>query len=145
MKIIIIEKNEISRIQPMWDELNKLHGQLSAHFKDHFKTFTFDDRVKQFQDRDSILIFAAKTESGLIGYCIVSVKGKVGEIDSVYISPQYRGEGIGEKLINNAESWLKTQNIIKIHIAVAQGNEAVFPFYNKHGYYPRFTVLEKKV
>ena len=144
MKIEQIENENIPQIRSMWEELNKLHGHLSTHFKEHFESFTFEERLRQFKNKDSFAVFVAKYESNIAGYCMASVNGKIGEIDSIFINPQHRSKKVGEALIVEAESWLKKKSIIKIHIFVAEGNESVFSFYNKQGYQQRFTVLEKK-
>lgn len=144
MNIVKIENENIPQIRSMWEELNKLHGQLSTHFKVHFESFTFEERLKQIENKDSFAVFVAKYESKIAGYCISSVNGEIGEIDSIFINPQYRGKKVGEALMVEAESWLKTKSISKIHISVSEGNESVLGFYNKQGYQQRFTVLEKK-
>lgn len=144
MKIVKIDKKNVSQIRPVWEDLNKLHGELSTHFKEHFKSFSFAERMKQLEKKQSVAIFAAKEESDILGYCIASVEGEIGEIDSVFINPEHRNKSVGKRLIIKAESWLRSKHVIKIHVAVAEGNESVFEFYNKQGYYQRFTVFEKK-
>ncbi len=144
MNIRKIEKNDISLIRPMWEELNKHHGTLSTNFKEHFYSFTFEVRQQQIKKKEDIAVFVAEVENARIGYCIVSVDDKLGEIDSIFIEPEYRKKGIGERLISEAETWLKSKNIEKINISVAEGNESVFDFYYKQGYLKRFTVFEKK-
>lgn len=94
--------------------------------------------------KEAIAVFVANIESNLVGYCMTSVKDRIGEIDSIYINPQYRGKKLGEQLMEKAESWLKSKKIIKFSISVVEGNESVFDFYNKQGYHPKHTVLEKK-
>ncbi len=143
MKIIQIAPENIETIQPLWEGLRRLHEERSTHFNEHFKSFTFEKRVAQFKYRDNIAVFAAKTDTDMIGYCIASIKDKIGEIDSIYINPQHRSAGIGDQLFKHAENWLKTQNIKKIELRVAQGNESVFGFYDQHGYQHRYSVLEK--
>ena len=144
MKIVELNKNDLPQIRPLWEELNKLHGKYSTHFQKHFRSFTFDDRLKQIEKKESFSVFVAEESSKCVGYCIVSVENQVGEIDSIYIDPQNRNKKIGESLMIVAESWLQSKDVIKIHISVAEGNESAFGFYNKHGYYQRYTVLEKK-
>ena len=144
MKIVEISEKEFDKIQPLWEELNKLHGKFSTHFEEHFRAFTFESRLKQIKRKDSFSAFVAEENSKCVGYCVVSLENQVGEIDSIFIDPENRNKNVGESLINAAESWLKSKGITKIHISVAEGNEAVFGFYNKQGYYQRYTVLEKK-
>ena len=148
MEIIQLNENEIADIRPLWEALNRLHEEKSTYFKDHFATFTFDRRLAQFKNRDSVVVFAARdTENAgnLVGYCIASINNRIGEIDSIFILPGLRSTGIGNRLMTRAESCLQTQDVDKIQISVAQGNEAAFGFYNRHGYQHRFSVLEKSV
>ena len=144
MKIVELNEKDLHQIRPLWEELNKLHGKLSNHFKKYFRSFTFESRLKQIKGKESFSIFAAKNNSKCVGYCIASVENQIGEIDSIYIDPKHRSKKVGESLIVAAESWLNSKGITKIHISVAEGNESVFNFYNKHSYYQRYTVLEKK-
>ncbi len=145
MEITKLEDEHFHTIKPLWKELNRLHKEKSDFFKDHFTAFTFEKRFEQFKDRGDLAIFAARDDKALIGYCIASVKDGTGEIDSIYIRPAHRKTGIGDRLMEKAEHWLTLQNINKIHISVAQGNEEAFGFYSCHGYHHRFSVLEKKV
>ena len=144
MKIVELNKTDLSQIRPLWEELNELHGKLSNHFQDHFQSFSFKARLRQIEEKESFSVFAAKDNSKCVGYCIASVENQVGEIDSIYIDPEHRSKKVGKSLINAAESWLNSKDISKIHVSVAEGNESVFGFYNKHRYYQRYTVLEKK-
>lgn len=144
MEIIKIEKENIAVIRSMWENLNSLHGKLSTHFSDHFKSFTFEERLVQFEDRDFFAVYAAKTKAGLIGYCIASVKNKTGEIDSIFTYPEHRNLGVGDSLMEKAESWLKSKEVSKIMVSVAEGNESVFGFYYRRGFHHRFTVFEQK-
>lgn len=144
MKIIELSKKDLYKIRPLWEELNKLHGKLSTYFQEHFRAFTFESRLKRIKTKDSFSAFVAEESSKCVGYCIVSVENQVGEIDSIFIDPKHRNKKLGENLIIAAESWLKSKDVSKIHISVAKGNESVFGFYNKQGYYERYTVLERK-
>lgn len=144
MKITKIKNRDIHQIKTLWEELNRHHWKNSTHFKKHFKSFSFENRVKQLESRDSAGIFVAEEKSGLIGYCIASLKEQTGEIDSIFVSPAHRNREIGEMLIEKAESWLREKGASKLIVNVAEGNESVFGFYNKKGYLKRFTVLEKR-
>lgn len=144
MKIVELNEKDFYQIRPLWEELNKLHGKLSYHFKKHFRSFTFESRLKQIKGKESFTILVAKDNSKCVGYCIASVANQIGEIDSIYIEPEHRSKKVGESLIVAAESWLNSKGITEIHISVVEGNESVFKFYNKNGYYQRYTVLEKK-
>lgn len=65
-------------------------------------------------------------------------------MDSIYVEPEYRGQGIGRKLAESGLAWLKQQGCRHIDVLVAGGNEAVLPFYEKLGFCVRETVLRLK-
>ena len=60
MKIVELKEKDFHQIRPLWEELNKLHGKLSNHFKKHFRSFTFESRLKQIKEKESFSIFAPK-------------------------------------------------------------------------------------
>lgn len=93
---------------------------------------------------DKLAIFTAKENSELVGYCIASSNNGDGEIDSLYIKPQFRGISLGMLLTESAMSWLTGLNCNQISVCVAEGNEEAIPFYEKFGFKKRFNVLQIK-
>jgi len=90
-------------------------------------------------------IEAAEDKGGaLVGHCICSVRDETGELDSIYMEPEYRGQGVGRKLAESGLAWLKQQGCRYIDVLVAGGNEAVLPLYEKLGFCVRGTVLRLK-
>jgi len=144
MEILEIPKERIDEIEPLWRELNLHHHERSKNFKDHFSSFTFEERSKKLLSNDKLTVFAAMKNSELVGYCIVSSNNGVGEIDSLYIRPQFRGASIGMLLTEAAMSWLDKLNCHQISVFVAEGNEESIPFYEKFGFKKRFHVLQIK-
>jgi ribosomal protein S18 acetylase RimI-like enzyme len=143
MKIQRIQVDEIAVVRPLWEALNELHGQLSSNFKEHFNRFTFEQRIAALRDRNSIAVFVAGGKKYPLGYCMASIQASTGEIDSIFVLPEHRGRGVGDGLMGAAESWLRSQNVSKIRVCVAEGNETVMDFYQKRGFRHRFTVLER--
>ena len=143
MHIVKLHEDEVFEIQPLWEKLNQLHGKLSQNFKQHFAKFTFEERMKLIHQKKSFAVFMAKSGNVNIGYALASVEQDVGEIDSIFIVSEYRGNGLGKKLIETSQAWLAEQNVKRMIIGVAEGNESAISFYQKLGYFPRFTVLEK--
>jgi len=75
-----------------------MHMALSPHFKEYFVQQTFEQRCKKFRalPEEHVHIDAAKDSDGaLAGYCICSVRDETGELDSIYVEPKYRGQGVG--------------------------------------------------
>jgi diamine N-acetyltransferase len=144
MEIIEKDRKHLIEIKPLWEELNNYHGQLSTNFKEHFNSFTFEKRINKLINKENISVFIASDSGTYIGYCIVTAEKNRGEIDSIYIKTNYRGQRIGYKLMQKALERLNKLNLNEIDIYVAEGNEQVFSFYEKFGFKNRFTVLQKR-
>ncbi len=144
MEIIEIDRKHLIEIKPLWEELNNYHGQLSTNFKEHFNSFTFEKRISKLTDKEYTSVFIASDSGTYIGYCIATTEKNKGEIDSIYIKTDYRQQKIGSKLMQKALEWLNKLHLKEIDIYVAEGNEQVFPFYEKFGFKNRYTVLQKR-
>ncbi len=88
-------------------------------------------------------IEVAKADVKIVGYCLTTINNGSAEIESIHIENSYRRKKIGENLIKNALKWINDKNISKIVVGVAAGNEEVFDFYKKFGFYPRTTILQQ--
>jgi len=151
VKVIYVSGNDslIDRVAPLWKELNRQHLSLSPYFKDYYRALTFEDRKRSIQQRVSggeIRVDLALDNSGQpIGYCVTSIDRKLtGEIDSMFVDPQCRGQGIGTVLMEKALDWLKVKGAKKTIVSVAVGNEQAYIFYEQFGFFPRRTLLEQK-
>ena len=77
-----------------------------------------------------------------IGFCITSLSNdSISEVEALYILDEYRGKNLGTKLLRRSLQWMKEQNALEQKLIVAAGNEKVFSFYQKFGFYPGYTAL----
>lgn len=143
MNIEAITREKIDGIKPLWEKLNAHHLAKSSLFKDHFSAFTFEKRMESLKKRDLLIAYVAEHDGEKIGYCVATVDGSVGEIDSLFVREEHRGKGAGEELFSLALRWLGGQKCETIKVAVAEGNESVLGFYRRFGFAKRFTVMEK--
>ncbi len=135
-------------IKELWEQLNVHHRDRAPHFSAVFARKTFADRKADIlaHAAGGLCVLLARDNAGkLIGYCVNTIcEFRVGEIDSLFILPEYRGQGLGEILVERSVSWLNEQEVIKIFLEVSAGNEQVFEFYAKYGFYPAKIVLEQQ-
>lgn len=135
----------LDETKELWEELNQLHLEKSHDFKKHYASYTFQmrkDRLNAYAGKGKLSVMIAYDKDVKIGYCIASVVDGVGEIDSIYITPDYRDSHVGSTLINISLNWIKLNNTKKIIVAVSAGNEEVLNFYSQFGFAPRLTQLE---
>lgn len=92
---------------------------------------------------------ASDSENGLdVGYCISTIVetdfGRIGEIESVFVESNYRNRGIGRNLMKSALEWMDDRKVDRKILGVVEGNEGVYEFYRRFGFYPKSTKLEQK-
>jgi diamine N-acetyltransferase len=77
-----------------------------------------------------------------IGFCITSLtKDQIGEIETIYVVDCYQGNKLGGKMLQNTMAWMETQKAIEQKLVVVHGNDKVFDFYAKYGFFPGYTTL----
>ena len=137
--------NNLNDIQGLWEELNQLHLDKSIDFKQYFRDLTFDSRkgpLVNSAEKGKLLVVIAYHNGNKIGYCVSDVVDGIGEVQSIYIKPDYRSSHIGNTLIRESLDWIKSWGAERIIVKVSVGNEEVFGFYAKCGFAPRFAELQ---
>ncbi len=142
LKIIAINRDEIGTIKTLWEGLNVHHLSRSTHFKKHFSEFTFGKRMESLNKCDRLIAYVAQDNGENIGYCIASVDGLNGKIDSLFVKTAYRGRGVGEKVMSLALKWLEEQKCETVRVSIAEGNEAALDFYRRFGFAERLVVMQ---
>ena len=132
----------IDLIKPLWEQLNQHHLIRSPDFRQHYEQMTFEARKTDLLKKERLCIILALSDRARIGYCVCTIAGETGEIDSIFVEDTYRRSGIGEQLMNRALAWLKAGGAKKKIVGVAAGNETAIPFYESFGFLPRMTVLQ---
>lgn len=142
MHIKTVAGDEIACIKSLWEKLNAHHLTRSNYFKGHFSTFTFERRLRNLQKHELLSAFVAEDDGENIGYCLATVDGSAGEIESLFVDEKHRGKKIGEQLVSVAMGWLKEHKCEIIRVSIAEGNEDVLDFYRKFGFAERLIVMQ---
>lgn len=144
------DRQDLETIRGLWQKLNAHHEALApVYFTGHFARMTFDQRKKELLEKSEngalrIDLAGDKDTGEIIGYCVgtISEQGQ-GEIDSIYVDREYRGLGIGDILMRRTVDWMDERSVTKKVLGVTAGNEDVFDYYQRYGFYPRVTILEQ--
>jgi len=142
--------SEIDLIRPLWDQLNRHHHARSEHFRSWYERTDFEDRKAHFRDLSESgqlrLDLAIDRPTGNpVGYSVSSLsREKAGEIESLFVDPGYRSEGVGTTLVTRALGWMDSSGAVRKRVSVGSGNGDAWAFYRKFGFVPRLTVLEQK-
>ncbi|MDD3308104.1 MAG: GNAT family N-acetyltransferase, partial [Acetobacterium sp.] len=106
------DESLLDDIRELWEALNQHHRDAAVNFKSHYEKFTFEmrkikllEKAKNGQMQIEIAIDQETARN--VGYCISRVEffGDA-EMESLYVLENYRGLGIGEKLLSNALVWM---------------------------------------
>jgi len=143
-------RQDLETISGLWQKLIAHHETLSpVYFASRYARMTFDQRKKQLLEKSEngalrIDLAGDKDTGEFIAYCVgtFSEQGQ-GEIESIYIDRDYRGLGIGDTLMRRALDWMDEHSVTKKLLGLGAGNEKVFAYYQRYGFYPRVTILEQ--
>lgn len=80
------------------------------------------------------LFLVAEEADEVIGTAMAGYDGHRGWLYTIAVKPERQREGIGSKLLLEAEARLMRLGFGKANLQIRAGNEAVAAFYRRHGY-----------
>lgn len=125
------EKQDTNRINELFIEMLQ-----TIYSTDQVDGYSDGDLDRFFDGRDE-WISVAIDENKIIAFLSIEVHHEDEEyiyLDDLSVTKQYRNNGIGTKLIRNAETYAKEINIHKICFHVEKSNTAAFRLYQRLGY-----------
>ena len=101
---------------------------------DWFNNESLEVRRKEIIEKtDSVHIFVVKNDKkDVVAFCKVLKHDDCGEIDAIYIVPEFQRKEIGQKLIRKAFEWLGPD--LDIKLVVVKYNYHAIEFYKKFGF-----------
>ena len=113
----ILEKEVLNHYLSTWYSLESLENQI--------------DNIKHGKE----FFYVATTNNGkIVGYCNIGSREDGMELARLYLLPEYIGKGIGKKLLQLGEDFLKSKNITKYYCYVNKGNKIGIDFYKRNGF-----------
>jgi ribosomal protein S18 acetylase RimI-like enzyme len=144
-----VGKEGIEGVRPLWEKLNAHHADLSPRFGEAMRARTFDVRKQKLlakggADRIRVDLVSAGLDNPAVAYCISTVSDDgVGEIDSIYVRGDLRGQGLGSELMRRALAWLESKNVAAKIVSVMSDNEEAVAFYRRFSFHPRTILLQE--
>lgn len=135
----------LDKVAGLWEDLRYFHAGIDPQWAELTSSRKWDDRRSGLLEKSlsgQMLVGLAKHQDELIAYCIATIDDKrKGEIDSLYVSKDWRGQGIGRHLLIKSVDWLKNNNTTIQQLAVREGNEKALTFYQRCGFTPLMRIL----
>ncbi|PJX22136.1 GNAT family acetyltransferase [Advenella sp. S44] len=92
------------------------------------------------------LFMVAQQDGQLVGSVMAGYDGHRGWIYYLCVVPQYQSQGIGKRLVLQAEQRLRAKGCPKVQLMIRQDNSTVQSFYQTMGYEPaEVLVLGKRL
>ncbi len=124
-------------------------AEVTTSFQHHYEDVTFESRmevVRRRSDGGSLRLVTAMDQGVQLGYCLSTIgRDRIGWVDSFYVRPQHRGNGIGREMMLRSIDWLHGKGAKAIRLTVTPGNEDVMGFYRAQGFELRKYLLELDV
>ena len=95
-------------------------------------------------------VFVAVNNERVIGFCCIRIYSSFcysvsyAEITEIYVDDEFQHSGIGTKLIEYAQNYLRTKNVVNIQLFTGGENYSAQAFYEKHGYKKTNEIMYRK-
>lgn len=144
---MIIRRAEERDLEPLLDLYDQLYDIL---IREHGFPFAFsrdeNRAVLSIQIKSRLCcIFVAEQDNALLGFVHGSIskldrrltyQGEkvIARIDDVYVSPETRGTGVANALMQEAEAWFRSEEVAGVESYIVSGNQQSLRFHQKRGY-----------
>jgi len=132
----------------LWEELRDHHAAMDWAFAHEMNGMEFEERKQgwlQFEADGLLRIEIATVSEGnqLVGYCVSKIdNAAVGEIDSMYVTPASRRQGIAGEFVRRSLAWFKESGVWCKRVVVAADNPEATALYEKFGFLRRTITMQ---
>ena len=135
-----LAEGEYDLIRPL---LVELHMGEQVHYSDHpqLSRGEIENHLATVAPtfRGENVVFAVRDEiGGVIGFCWIVLfdpgTGLEGEVAEVYVSPEHRGRGVGEMLMDQAVRIFRERRVTLGYVWTRPDNEAAVRLYRSAGF-----------
>lgn len=88
-------------------------------------------------------LYVARSDGSVIGFVAFEIErgalassSERGIVQNLYVEPEWRGEGVGSRLLEAAEDFLEEAGVDRIALEAMADNEDAARFYRGRGYQP---------
>ncbi len=104
----------------------------------------FENQFEELMSTSDSFFLLAENDGEIIGYIFSEIADiydkeaysikRAGHINSIFVMKEWRGSGIGKKLIEKTIEWLKSENITMCTLGVLAENESAISLYKEFGF-----------
>lgn len=125
-----------STIDPQWNT--------SEEATEYFET--------RITEEDGFAVVAEEDER-IVGYIVGGLRNAeeyrneldIAELETMYVEPGHRSQGIGTRFVDRFESWAEEHNADRMRVEVTSQNEDGIRFYERNGLQDYAQIMEKEL
>ncbi|EHB58651.1 GCN5-related N-acetyltransferase [Mycolicibacterium rhodesiae JS60] len=117
--------DDLDIVEPLWVAVHHRHAETMPELRPYVSD---DDRVVV---EDTWVADTCATGS------------RIGEIESLWVLPEFRGSGLGSELLTRLEEHLRASSVDDLVLGVLPGNRDALWLYERLGYRPTWLYLSK--
>lgn len=150
----------LDELQPLWLALHHHHQHaapgLGPYIDDDKSWAVRRASYRQWLALPDSFLLVARCNRRAVGYAMVRVDepggdwtdtwivgDRVAELETLVVTPEHRGRGVGSALLDRMETVLAERGIHDVVIGVVPGNDSARQLYERRGYKPTWTVLSR--
>jgi ribosomal protein S18 acetylase RimI-like enzyme len=152
---------DVPRLEPLWVAVHHQHQaampELAPYVSDEVTWREHRPMYEELFHRPDTFLFLASDGDRLIGYALghvtpveetwiadTWVTGKrIGELESISVLPEYRGQGLGSRLLDEVDREFDALGVEDVVIGLLPGNEGALRLYERHGFRPNWLYLSR--
>jgi ribosomal protein S18 acetylase RimI-like enzyme len=146
--------DDVDNVESLWRDLQTYHIAVAPHLGEARSGDESWRRRKQqyiewLNEPGSCLLIAWKNRNP-VGYVMIRIvegsetwmsSDQIAEIETFSILPEYRGIGLGSRMMAEIYAFLRDEGIREIGVTVVDTNVDAIRFYQKHGFGNRYVYL----
>ena len=152
---------DLPLLEPLWVSVHHRHAESMpelAPYVDDATTWAARSALyaELLAKPDTVLLLAYAGDA-LVGYGLAHVMPleetwvadtwvtgpRIGEIESLAVLPEQRGQGLGTELLERLERELRAQGVTDLVLGLLPGNDAAARLYARRGYRPTWLYLSR--
>ena len=147
---------EIDRVAALWALITEHHADLDPLFRMRRGPVAegeLRELLRALQRDPDVEILVCDVDGSPAGLCIVRIdrappileETERAEITDLGVRPEWRRRGMGRRLVEAAQAWVRDRGVARIEIQVASGNREGQAFWRAMGFLDLMDVLHKRL
>lgn len=154
MKIHKAGKDRLDSLEPLWRALQEHHtniGTVLGALRSPEESWILRRReYEQWLDEPGSFLLIAEKENRPVGYALVHRRRRScayvtsdhpADLATLSVLPEFRGQKIGEALMQEVFRVLKQQGVTELSIGVVSTNDRAIRFYRRMGFHQRYVTM----